>query len=360
MSDLRVILLVVGCLFIVGIYCWEVFFRSEPKRKNDILDAVDDIPDLPSMDANQADDPQDYTRSLVDLGNMIKQSRSHDDDVDTASPYLSRPEINMPEDDVEPEPVQVISRTNYFDEDTEATEILTESAAANKEEQEESLKDDFSGVDFDLFSKQEAEASLAKVEDNSTNESVVDTAEVDASEEAVANDSSYEDNAAEAGETLEEQGADNSQEQADRKLGQSGDDLVVVYITSPAQTMFNGLSISKAADEVGMIYGHMNVFHHFGPGKLHSGQPLFSMANMFEPGSFDLGRMADLRTKGVVMFMYSPASIEPKVVFELFLNTAQRVAKLLNGEIRTEDNQLLTSTEITSLRLKAEHLSELE
>jgi len=105
---------------------------------------------------------------------------------------------------------------------------------------------------------------------------------------------------------------------------QSSEDLLVLYITSPTHTLFNGLSISKAADEVGMVYGHMNIFHHFGPGKLHSGQPLFSIANMYEPGSFDLGRMADLRTKGIAAFMYSPASIDASVVFELFLNTTQR------------------------------------
>ncbi len=52
------------------------------------------------------------------------------------------------------------------------------------------------------------------------------------------------------------------------KANQDSDDLLVLYITSPAHTLFNGLSISKVADEVGMVYGHMNIFHHFGPGQL--------------------------------------------------------------------------------------------
>jgi len=139
---------------------------------------------------------------------------------------------------------------------------------------------------------------------------------------------------------------------------QSSEDLLVLYITSPTHTLFNGLSISKAADEVGMVYGHMNIFHHFGPGKLHSGQPLFSIANMYEPGSFDLGRMADLKTKGIAAFMYSPASIDASVVFELFLNTTQRIAELLGGEVRTSDNELLNNAAINFLRDKAESLSD--
>lgn len=356
MSDLRVILLVLGCLFIVGIYCREVFFKSDPRRKDNILDAIDDIPDLPSMGVNQADDPLDYSRSLVDLGNMIAQSRSYEEDTD--GPYLSRPRVSVSEaeEDPEYEPTPVIKRSNYYDEDedTEATTILADSDIKSDTNEQED-HDEFSGIDFDLFSKHEAEAEgVTDDPDGTEAEPVIDKSEQEA--EAVANDSTYEKNAAEL--TVAE--AEAIAEEKDRQLGQSGDDLVVLYVTSPAQTMFNGLLISKAADEVGMIYGHMNVFHHFGPGKLHSGQPLFSMANMFEPGSFDLGRMADLRTKGVVLFMYSPASIEPGVVFELFLNTTQRVAKLLNGEIRTEDNQILTTTGIKSLRLKAEHLSEID
>ncbi len=353
MSDLRVILLVLGCLFIVGIYCREVFFKSDPKRKDNILDAIDDIPDLPSMGVNQADEPLDYSRSLVDLGNMIAQSRSYEEDTD--GPSLSRPRVSVTdEEDSEYEPTPVIKRSNYYDEDedTEATAILADSKI-NQDASEQQHTDEFSDVDFDLFSKHKTEAESVIDEPDGTEAELVKD-ETGQEVEAVANDSTFEKDAAEL--TVAE--AEALAEERDRQLGQSGDDLVVLYVTSPAQTMFNGLLISKAADEVGMIYGHMNVFHHFGPGKLHSGQPLFSMANMFEPGSFDLGRMADLRTKGVVLFMYSPASIEPGVVFELFLNTTQRVAKLLNGEIRTEDNQILTTSGIKSLRLKAEHLSE--
>lgn len=351
MSDLRVILLVLGCLFIVGIYCREVFFKSDPRRKDNILDAIDDIPDLPSMGVNQADESLDYSRSLVDLGNMIAQSRSYEED--TESPYLSRPRVSASEAEEEPEYEQtpVIKRSNYYDEDedTEAMAIRADSGEQSDISAEQD-HDKFAGVDFDLFSKREAETEA--VNDGTEAEPILE--ESGQETEAVANDAVDEKDAAEL--TVAE--AEALADEKDRQLGQSGDDLVVLYVTSPAQTMFNGLLISKAADEVGMIYGHMNVFHHFGPGKLHSGQPLFSMANMFEPGSFDLGRMADLRTKGVVLFMYSPASIEPGVVFELFLNTTQRVAKLLNGEIRTEDSQILTTNGIKSLRLKAEHLSE--
>ena len=74
---------------------------------------------------------------------------------------------------------------------------------------------------------------------------------------------------------------------------------------------------------------------------------------MHEPGSFDLGRMADLNTKGIVMFMYSPVSIDAHVIFELYLNTTQRMAKILGGDMRTSDNKILNTISINTLRDKA-------
>ena len=112
MSDLRIILLVLGCLLIVGIYCREVFFKSDPKHKDSILDAIDDIPDLPSMGVSQGDDQLDYSRSLVDLGNMIAQSRSYEEDTDGR--YLSRPLVRVPELEEEYETLNKIRKPPQY------------------------------------------------------------------------------------------------------------------------------------------------------------------------------------------------------------------------------------------------------
>jgi len=127
-------------------------------------------------------------------------------------------------------------------------------------------------------------------------------------------------------------------------------ELIVLYITAAKHNIFNGLSISRAAQEAGLVYGHMNIFHHFGLGKMRSSQPLFSMANMFEPGFFDLGKISELKTNGIVLFMYSPATIDGQVVFELFLNSVRRIAEALGGEIRNSHKDPLTNTDIETLR----------
>ncbi len=310
MDNLRIILLIIGCLIIFGIYFWEVFRKPETKRKETMLDAVDEIPDMPvyGLSPTTNNDTEAAAR-LADVANLITRSRD---------------ELKEPIAPIEPK------------------QTMDFSSSMSVKDYEASVEDK---DEFDVF---------AAVQDDLQQH---ETSSVDILTHDVSSDSGSENEGREvpAAEIDDQDYSDT--ETHNNVLGNVSDDLIVLYITSPAQTLFNGLSLSKAADEVGMVYGHMNVFHHFGPGKLHSGQPLFSLANMYEPGSFDLGRMADLRTKGIVLFMYSPASIEASVVFELFLNTAQRIAELLGGEIRNQHNQLVNHSYIKQLRDKAEQLS---
>lgn len=294
MDKLRLTLLIIGCFIVLGIYLWEIFYRPNPKKKADILDAVDEIPDIPLTPLNN--EVEDYSAAMADLGSLLTQSRDPNSE--------------------EHKPVEPLATTgpanNYDDTDDKLPLPLEMSVKDYESELSENN-------DYDVFAA--IEEDIQEHQDELTPEEPELEAETP-------------------------------------KANQDSDDLLVLYITSPAHTLFNGLSISKAADEIGMVYGHMNVFHHFGPGKLHSGQPLFSLANMHEPGSFDLGRMADLKTKGVVVFMYSPASIDASVVFELYLNTTQRMAELLGGDIRTSDNELLNTASINTLRDKAASFSD--
>ena len=100
----------------------------------------------------------------------------------------------------------------------------------------------------------------------------------------------------------------------------------------------------------GMEYGVMNIFHHFGVEQSRSKQPLFSMANMLEPGNFNLDDMDVMATRGVVLFMGQTSPADRRPVFDLLLNTVQQLADYLDGEIRDSDHDLLTETKINALR----------
>lgn len=287
----------------MGIYLWEVFYKATPKKRTDILSAVDETPDnfISPSHTNEAafDNYSTDEDALTDLGSLLARSRNQNIDDTPESFNVSETSDNIEEEDEEALPLEMSVKDYEASIDEKYDSDIF--AAIEEDLHDQEVMDDESNVS-DEFDEEQEEAEIP--ESNKTSE-----------------------------------------------------DLLVLYITSPSHISFNGLSISKAADEVGMIYGHMNIFHHFGPGKLHSGQPLFSLANMHEPGSFDLGRMAYLKTKGLAMFMYSPASIDASVVFELFLNTTQRLAKILGGTVRTTDNEVLNNAAITALRKKAESFS---
>lgn len=315
MDNLRFVLLVIGCLSVLGIYLWEILRNKEPKKRADILNAVDETPETPisSISTNDISNDSFSHDVLADLGSLLTQSRNQSVDIADSS-----------------EPLYVPTSKEAFNDDEESLPL-----EMSVNDYEESLREE---NELDTF------PAIEEREENKTIDSVFSKEPEIDKQENIAEEDNYE---------LELEPNETDVPESNK----STDDLLVLYITSPSHISFNGLSISKAADEVGMIYGHMNIFHHFGPGKLHSGQPLFSLANMHEPGSFDLGRMSDLKTKGLAVFMYSPASIDASVVFELFLNTTQRLAELLGGTVRTVDNSILNNASIKTLREKAEALT---
>ena len=106
-----------------------------------------------------------------------------------------------------------------------------------------------------------------------------------------------------------------------------------------------------------MTHGEMSVFHHFGAGELRRPNAIFSAANMFEPGTFDLTRIEVFRTSGIVLFMQLPSELEGPVAFELLLNTAQRLAELTSAELFASPRSPLDAKSIAHLRQRAAHFN---
>ena len=128
--------------------------------------------------------------------------------------------------------------------------------------------------------------------------------------------------------------------------------IISLHITALPAQAFSGREIQAAINEVGLKYGDMKIFHHYGVGEMHSEQPLFSLTDMFEPGYFDLSKLDQHTTRGLTLFFCLPSRIDAQVVFELMLNTAQRLAHRLGGEIRGQDQSLIKDKQIADIRNK--------
>ncbi|MGH8576932.1 MAG: cell division protein ZipA C-terminal FtsZ-binding domain-containing protein [Gammaproteobacteria bacterium] len=135
----------------------------------------------------------------------------------------------------------------------------------------------------------------------------------------------------------------------------SGPEVIILYVIAPPGRDFTGSAIRDAAEDLGMRFGEMKVFHYHGVGRLASPTGLYCLVNMLEPGSFDLNTLASARTEGVVLIMRLPVPVEGRLAFELLLHGACRLAEALGGEVRDAERRPLTPYELARLRAVAAH-----
>ncbi len=131
----------------------------------------------------------------------------------------------------------------------------------------------------------------------------------------------------------------------------SGDDLIIVLnVMAVEKQKFSGSDVRAALEEVDMVHGEMDIFHHFGVGEMNADVPVFSVASMLEPGCFDLKNMDESQLPGLCLFLRLPGPLDGKVVFELMLNTGHRLAEILGGELRDETRGAITQQTVAHLR----------
>ncbi len=104
----------------------------------------------------------------------------------------------------------------------------------------------------------------------------------------------------------------------------AGDDLLQVLITS------------------GLKFGEMNIFHHR-QGNEIKGAVIFSVANILNPGTFDLNSMEEFSTLGVSLFLALPTAINNLEALEQMLRVAQQIRGALDGELRDDNRNIMTA-----------------
>jgi len=130
-------------------------------------------------------------------------------------------------------------------------------------------------------------------------------------------------------------------------------EIMVIYITADKQPCFKGPDVLKAVEAAEMKYGDMRIFHYHGPDRKHAGRPLFSLANISEPGYFVMENMQDFTTNGLALFMCLPAEMGGDIAFEFMLDAANGLARSLGGSLRGADHKELDEEAIDKMRAVA-------
>ncbi len=134
-----------------------------------------------------------------------------------------------------------------------------------------------------------------------------------------------------------------------RRSTEDFDKIVTLYIAARAGEKLRGPDIIVAAEKAGLVYGHMNVFHRLVEGHPERG-PVFSVANIMKPGSFDMASIQSMETPAIAFFLTLPAPIPALDAWETMLPTAQRMGELLDGVVLDESRNALGRQRIAHLR----------
>ncbi|TMM42610.1 cell division protein ZipA [Colwellia ponticola] len=128
---------------------------------------------------------------------------------------------------------------------------------------------------------------------------------------------------------------------AEKNTSKPEPDVVALSVVMPANQQMLGAALLPSLLTLGLKYGDMNIFHRH-EDSAGNGKVTFSLANIMNPGSFDLDTMETFATRGVTLFMTLPNEGEPLVVFDNMLNAAKQLAQEFNAQILDDKRNIMT------------------
>ena len=123
------------------------------------------------------------------------------------------------------------------------------------------------------------------------------------------------------------------------------DDLVTLYLLAKEEAL-SGDVINSAAYANGLTFGKMNIFHRLDD----HGEPLYSLANMMEPGHFDADNIHNLKTRGLVMFIQLAQLKHSSEALHDMLRCAYRMAEMIGARLCNSRRQALTEKDTNAYR----------
>jgi cell division protein ZipA len=118
-------------------------------------------------------------------------------------------------------------------------------------------------------------------------------------------------------------------------------EVLILYVLVPEQQEIRGHALLSVLTMLGFKYGDMDIFHRH-QDSAGTGEVLFSLANMFNPGTFDIERIDELSTRGLSLFMTLPGPGEPLQNFNLMNNAAKKLAEEFGGQVLDGQRSVLT------------------
>lgn len=118
-------------------------------------------------------------------------------------------------------------------------------------------------------------------------------------------------------------------------------EVLVLNVRAAEDAPISGAALLPMLLTLGFKFGDQDIFHRHvnSNGK---GPVLFSLANMFKPGVFDIDNLENFTTQGVSLFMILPIEGDPHQVFNMMHNAARKIADEFSAQVLDGRRSVLT------------------
>ena len=134
------------------------------------------------------------------------------------------------------------------------------------------------------------------------------------------------------------------------------EEVLVIHLMANKGEKVAGQQLLDAVLSAGLRYGAMKIFHrHLSDDG--SGPVLFSMANLVNPGTFDLNTMSDLEVPGVTLFMALDDIEDPVDALNIMIEAVDSIVGDLQLNVMDESRSSMTRNTIDHYRQRARDVS---
>ncbi len=143
----------------------------------------------------------------------------------------------------------------------------------------------------------------------------------------------------------------SSQEQQDTNQSEPDKGSVIILtLVADKGKRIRGPLLLRALKDAGLFFGDMDIFHYV---EREGSVPLFSVANILEPGRFVLSEMAEFSTPGIALFMSLPTTLPGDEALRIMLHKARELGAQLNATLCDGQRQPLSDEMLVWLKKKA-------
>ena len=125
--------------------------------------------------------------------------------------------------------------------------------------------------------------------------------------------------------------------------------IIIISIVAADDQLFSGDALQKAFEKNDLQHGDKGIFHRL-VRRNSIDEPVFSLANMVKPGDFGNGDLRGFSTPGVTLFLELPGPVESIEAFDDFVQTAERLAVELGGQLHDQKHCVITHQALMQMR----------